>query len=226
MPDVVSLNADLSERLVIDTNKMEWQVSPSPNVWRKRLYHTGPAEAGVVTSIIHYEPGSSFSSHEHPDGEEIFVNDGVFSDEAGDYPAGSYILNPEGFSYAPSSGPGCILFVKLRQYSGERPQVRHDINKMDWELRPNGTVESIMLDQQDGFDKRTQVVRIMPGGEVPMHGHPNGEEVFVLEGSFEDQMGSYSAGTWIRNPIGSKHSLTSKTGCMFFIKTGCFPPEN
>jgi anti-sigma factor ChrR (cupin superfamily) len=226
MHNQADLNADLSERLVMDTKAMDWQASPSPSVWRKRLYHTGSAEAGVVTSVVRYEPGSSFASHEHPDGEEIFVIDGVFSDEAGDYPAGSYILNPEGFSHAPSSGPGCILFVKLRQYAGERPQIRHDINAMDWELRPNGTVESIMLDQQDGFDKRTQVVRIMPGGEVPMHGHPNGEEVFVLEGSFEDQMGSYSAGTWIRNPIGSKHSLTSKTGCMFFIKTGCFPTED
>ena len=97
---------------------------------------------------------------------------------------------------------------------------------MDWEPRPDGSVESIMLDQQDGFDKRTQVVRIMPGGEVPIHGHPNGEEVFGLEGSFEDQMGSYSAETWIRNPIGSKHSLDSKDGCMFFIKTGCFPTDD
>jgi len=39
-------------------------------------------------------------------------------------------------------------------------------------------------------------------------------------------MGSYSAGTWIRNPIGSKHSLASKDGCMFFIKTGCFPTDD
>lgn len=225
MPDPADLNADLSQRLVIDTNAMDWQESPSPDVWRKRLYRTGPEEAGVVTSVVRYEPGSSFALHPHPDGEEIFVIDGVFSDEAGDYPAGSFILNPEGFSHAPSSEPGCTLFVKLRQYAGARPQVRHNINELDWELRPNGTVESIMLDQQDGFDKRTQVVRIMPGGEVPMHGHPNGEEVFVLEGSFEDQMGRYAAGTWIRNPTGSKHSLKSEEGCMFFIKTGCFPSD-
>nr|NKB21125.1 hypothetical protein [Alphaproteobacteria bacterium] len=226
MPERTDLNADLSERMVIDTNEMAWQASPSPEVWRKRLYLTGPAEAGIVTSVVRYEPGSSFAAHPHPDGEEIFVIDGVFSDEAGDYPAGSFILNPEGFAHAPSSGPGCTLFVKLRQYVGDRPQVRHNINEMNWELRPNGTVESIMLDQQDGFDKRTQVVRIMPGGEVPMHGHPNGEEVFVLEGSFEDQMGSYAAGTWIRNPIGTKHSLKSEEGSMFFIKTGCFPTDD
>ncbi len=226
MPDVASLNADLSERIVIDTNTMDWQASPSPNVWRKRLYHAGPEEAGIVTSVVRYEPGSNFASHQHPDGEEIFVIDGVFSDEAGDYPAGSFILNPEGFSHAPSSAPGCTLFVKLRQYAGSRPQVRHNINEMDWELRPNGRGESIVLDQQDGFDKRTQVVRMMPGGEVPMHGHPNGEEVFIPEGSFEDQMGRYTAGTWIRNPIGNKHSLKSEEGCMFFIKTGCFPTDD
>jgi anti-sigma factor ChrR (cupin superfamily) len=114
MDQVSGLNGDLSERLVIDTNTMEWQLSLSPSVWRKRLYHTGTAEAGVVTSIVRYDPGSSFTSHEHPGGEEIFVIDGVFSGEAGDYPAGSFILNPEGFSHAPSSAPGCTLFVKLR----------------------------------------------------------------------------------------------------------------
>ena len=44
--------------------------------------------------------------------------DGVFSDEHGDWPAGSYLLNPEGFRHAPFSREGCLLFVKLRQFPG------------------------------------------------------------------------------------------------------------
>jgi anti-sigma factor ChrR (cupin superfamily) len=74
----------------------------------------GLQKRGVMTSIVRYDPGSGFISHEHPGGEEIFVIDGVFSDEAGDYPAGSFILNPEGFSHTPSSTSGCTLFMKLR----------------------------------------------------------------------------------------------------------------
>ena len=53
-------------------------------------------EYGRVTSVVRYAAESSFHTHGHPAGEEILVLDGVFSDEHGDYPAGSYLLNPKG----------------------------------------------------------------------------------------------------------------------------------
>ena len=97
---------------------MDWTPSPSGTVWRKRVHLVGPAESGQVTSVVRYEPRSTFHAHEHPDGEEILVLDGVFSDEHGDWPAGTYLLNPEGFRHAPFSREGCVLFVKLRQFPG------------------------------------------------------------------------------------------------------------
>ena len=54
-------NADLAERVVIDTNVLDWQASPSPTVWRKRLYLDGPAEAGIVTSIVPRRTAASFT---------------------------------------------------------------------------------------------------------------------------------------------------------------------
>ena len=111
-----SLNGDIGVRACMDTASMTWQPSPSGTVWRKRLHLVGGAESGQVTSVVRYEPGSSFPAHDHPDGEEILVLEGVFSDEHGDWPAGTYLLNPEGFRHAPFSREGCRLFVKLRQY--------------------------------------------------------------------------------------------------------------
>ena len=111
-----NLNADLSVRAVMHGADMDWQASPSPTVWRKRFYRDGPTEAGIVTSLVRYDAGSTFPTHHHPDGEEIFVLDGIFSDEHGDYPAGTYLLNPDGTSHSPHSKDGCTLFVKLRQY--------------------------------------------------------------------------------------------------------------
>ena len=67
------LNKDFSERVVVRTEEMPWQASPSPKVWRKRLDLTGDAEASRVTSVVRYDPQSRFHSHPHPDGEEIFV---------------------------------------------------------------------------------------------------------------------------------------------------------
>jgi hypothetical protein len=113
-----SQNGDLSVRVDLDTTQLDWQPSPSGTVHRKRLHRVGPAEAGQVTSLVRYEPGASFHEHPHPEGEEILVLDGVFSDEHGDWKKGTYLLNPEGFSHAPFSREGCLLFVKLRQYPG------------------------------------------------------------------------------------------------------------
>jgi hypothetical protein len=62
------------------------------------------------------------------------VLQGVFSDELGDWPAGTFLLNPEGFQHAPFSKPGCMLFVKLRQFPGrERRHVVVDTRRLAWE---------------------------------------------------------------------------------------------
>ena len=114
MGETLSINGDLSQRVVMHTSSMKWQASPSGTVLRKRLHLVGGAESGQVTSVVRYGEKSSFPPHDHPEGEEILVLDGVFSDEHGDWPAGSYLLNPEGFRHAPFSKPGCLIFVKLR----------------------------------------------------------------------------------------------------------------
>ena len=113
-----AINGDLSVRVVVDTTSMEWTPSPSGSVWRKRVHLVGPPESGQVTSVVRYEPHSRFHGHDHPEGEEVLVLEGVFSDEHGHWPAGTLLLNPEGFRHAPFSEPGCILFVKLRQFAG------------------------------------------------------------------------------------------------------------
>ena len=111
-----SINGDLSARVMADTAAMEWAPSPSGTVWRKRVHLVGAPESGQVTSIVRYEPDASFPAHDHPGGEEILVLDGVFSDEHGDWPAGSYVRNPPTSRHVPGSEPGCVIFVKLWQF--------------------------------------------------------------------------------------------------------------
>jgi hypothetical protein len=71
-------------------------------------------EVARATSIVRYLPGSKFTAHRHELGEEILVLEGQFSDEQGDYPAGTYIKNPPGSSHSPFTKTGCVLLVKLR----------------------------------------------------------------------------------------------------------------
>ena len=47
-----------------------------------------------------------------------------------------------------------------------------------------------------------------------------GEEIYVVDGVFEDEHGRYPAGSWIRSPHMSLHQPFSKEGCTIFVKTG------
>ncbi|MDJ0942499.1 MAG: cupin domain-containing protein [Kiloniellales bacterium] len=215
------INGDLSKLAVVHTADMEWQASPSPSVWRKRLDLSGPLEAGRVTSVVRYDADSRFAQHPHPDGEEILVLEGVFSDERGDYPAGTYLLNPEGFSHAPFSREGCVLFVKLRQYPGsDRRQVTIDSKATDLRDGEVAGLEVLDLYGEPKHPERIRLLRLEPGAILDSQVYLGGQEIFVLEGELENGERSYRAGSWARYPAGSRHALTSEGGCLFYEKTG------
>jgi len=206
---------------------MEWAPSPSGSVWRKRVHLVGPAESGQVTSVVRYEPQSRFPAHDHPDGEEILVLGGVFSDEHGNWPAGTFLLNPEGFRHAPFSEPGCVLFVKLRQFPGrERRHVVLDTRELAWQPSSIAGVACKALYQQAGFSDMTQLERWAPGADLGVVSHQHGAELFVLEGGFADEAGAYSQGCWLRLPAGSAHHPRSERGCTLYIKRAGLPYLN
>ncbi|MEM8776605.1 MAG: cupin domain-containing protein, partial [Pseudomonadota bacterium] len=122
-------NDDFSQRAVVHSEDEPWVASPIPGVDRRMLDRIGD-EVARATSIVRYAPGSKFSAHVHTGGEEFFVLDGVFQDEHGDFPAGSYIRNPPESSHTPGSDEGCTIFVKLWQFDmADRTHIRADTNK-------------------------------------------------------------------------------------------------
>ncbi len=215
-----SLNDDFTQRAVMHTRAMDWQASPSPTVWRKRL-DLREGEYGRVTSVVRYDADSSFHAHGHPAGEEILVLDGVFSDEHGDYPAGSYLLNPKGFRHAPFSRDGCVLFVKLCQFAGEgRDHVAIDTGAAPWTPGPQPGVELLPLYSDLAWPETVALERLEPGTVLPREEAPGGKELFVLEGRLEDEDGIYETGAWLRLPPGAGHSPRSPEGCTFYVKRG------
>ncbi len=216
----VSLRADPSVLEIVHTDAMPWAASPSPGVERKRLSLYGPVEAGRVTSIVRYAPGSRFPAHPHPQGEEILVLRGVFSDERGDHRAGTYLLNPEGYRHAPYSVEGCELFVKLRQYPGlDRPQVRIETEE-GWEPYAVPGVHRRPLYASDAHPDAMHLLRIDADAVIPEVTLEGGEELFVLEGTFGDEHGEYRAGTWGRYPPGTRHTPRTSSGCRLYVKNG------
>ena len=112
------INAEFNERAAVIADDSQWVHSPESGVERQMLDRIGD-EVARATSIVRYAPGSSFATHQHAKGEEFLVLDGIFSDESGHYPAGSYVRNPPGSAHAPYSDEGCRILVKLRQFDAQ-----------------------------------------------------------------------------------------------------------
>ncbi|MEK9755035.1 MAG: cupin domain-containing protein, partial [Rhodospirillaceae bacterium] len=140
------INADLNERVVIETEDIGWVASPAAGVERRMLDRDG-AESGRATTIVRFAPGSEFPTHDHPGGEEFLVLAGTFSDETGNFGPGTYVRNPVGSHHKPASREGCTILVKLCQMDpADQAEVRIDTNVVPWHA-PEGVdgIEYLVL---------------------------------------------------------------------------------
>lgn len=217
----MQLNNDFSRTVVVHTGELAWQPSPVKGVERRMLERDG-GEVARATSIVRYAAGARFPVHTHDLGEEIIVLAGEFADEHGVYPAGCYIRNPPGSSHAPFTAAGCTLFVKLRHMQpDDSERVVIDTTAGAW--RP-GLVDGLtVLPLAEFRGEHAALVRWQAGTVFQSHKHWGGEEIFVLDGVFEDEHGCYPAGTWLRNPHMSQHAPFSRQGCTIFVKVGHLP---
>jgi len=216
----IGINADFAKRVVIRPDAHIWEDSPMPGVQRMKLDRIGD-EVARATSLVRYAPHSHFSPHEHSGGEEIFVLEGVFGDEHGEYPAGTYIRNPIGTTHQPVIGPqGATIFVKLHQFSQQdQTQLVIDTNTTPWH---QGLVEGLTvmpLHQHEG--ENIALVKWAPNTQFNAHRHWGGEEILVLQGTFHDEHGSYPEGSWLRSPHLSEHCpYTTQDGALIYVKVG------
>ncbi len=215
-PSIV--HADHAVRVVVHPGNLPWVASPAQGVMRQMLERNG-GELARATSIVRYEAGSQFDSHRHEFGEEFLVLEGVFEDELGTYPAGTFVKNPSGSAHRPRSTEGCTLFVKLRHMDAQDDQ-RVVVNWLSAMWHP-GLVKGLqVLPLWEWGSSHTALVKWAPGTRFNAHRHWGGEEIFVIDGVFEDEHGRYPAGSWLRSPHLSAHRPFSQEGCTIFVKTG------
>jgi anti-sigma factor ChrR (cupin superfamily) len=215
----MELNADFSQRTVVHAARLPWVASPMPGVERRMLDRIGD-EVARATSIVRYAPGSHFSAHTHGGGEEFLVIEGVFQDEHGDYPAGSYVRNPPTSIHTPGSDSGCVIFVKLWQFApDDRTRVRLDTAQLPFlQVHDRTGVEVIPLFR----DSREQVrlERWAPNADIVLT-EQGGIEILGLEGDFADELEQFTAHSWLRLPPGSTlRAQVGSEGCGVWIKTG------
>jgi anti-sigma factor ChrR (cupin superfamily) len=195
---MIQIRADYAERVVVKPGDEAFVSSPLPGVDRLMLEREG-GEVARATTIVRYAPGATFAAQIHGGGEEFFVLAGTFADEHGSYPAGSYVRNPPGSSHAPRSEERCVLFVKLMQFDPEdRDRKVIDTRTAAW---LPGQVEGLEVMPLHQFGRESvALVRWAPGTIFKPHTHLGGEEILVLDGTFEDEHGAYPAATWLRSP--------------------------
>ncbi|NOQ87877.1 MAG: cupin [Gammaproteobacteria bacterium] len=217
MNDSLPLNMDFSKALCSHPDEQQWLKSPADGVSRIHLEREA-AESGHTTSFVKFEPGSFFPPHQHPLGEEIYVLDGTFSDEGGDYPAGTYIRKPPGSHHKPFTRNGCILFVKLDQFqTGDTKHVVSRPGDQQWQ-QGIGNLKILSLHT---FNTESTALVWWPENEIfQAHSHWGGEEIVVIKGAFIDEHGTYPKGSWIRSPHMSKHFPRVEEETLILVKVG------
>ncbi len=215
----MKINANFKERVSGHPSRMRWTPSPAPGVDRIMLDRIGD-EVARATSIVRYAPESSFAPHTHDAGEEFFVLEGVFQDEHGDYPAGTYVRNPPGSRHAPGSAPGCTIFVKLRQFvPGDHETVVINTKL----LRPATGASHRDVSSSILFKNDYETVRIEDwrSGAHVAEKSEGGLEILCLEGSFTEGGEVFDAQSWLRLPVNAPlNAAAGSDGCRVWIKEG------
>ncbi|SER19675.1 ChrR Cupin-like domain-containing protein [Gracilibacillus ureilyticus] len=68
-------------------------------------------EPGEVRALLRFAQGKGYPRHRHPEGEEVFVIDGIYEDMGVSYGPGSYLYYPPNSDHAPTSPTGCTILV-------------------------------------------------------------------------------------------------------------------
>lgn len=214
------VNDDFGLRVVVYPDQYQWVASPMPGVHRMMLDRIGD-EIARATTIVRYAPNSEFSAHTHGGGEEYFVLDGVFSDENGDYHAGTYVRNPIGSSHSPRIGSqGATIFVKLHQFAMDDSEQKV-INSCHGHWHPGSISGLNVMPLHTYSNEHTALVKWSPNTQFNTHSHSGGEEILVLEGTLYDERGMYPKGSWLRSPNFSQHTpFTKDDGATIYVKTG------
>jgi hypothetical protein len=215
----MEINADFTQRAAVHAARLDWVRSPMAGVERRMLDRIG-GEVARATSLVRYAPHSHFSPHTHGGGEEFLVLEGVFQDEHGDFPAGSYVRNPPTSSHTPGSEPGCTIFVKLWQFDpDDRTQIHVETGARPFAPAPGRHgVEILSLFKNAQEDVRIE--RWAPQADINLP-LPGGAELFVLEGGFNESDETFRSESWLRLPAHATLAARADAdGCRLWIKTG------
>lgn len=111
----------------IKPQEMEWTPTQFEGIQIKVLYEN--KEAGELTCLLKWAPGSTLPFHKHPEIEQSWVIDGSFSDHDGICRAGEYVYRRPGSMHETHSAEGCTLLAIYRKPNIFRHSSGYDVDK-------------------------------------------------------------------------------------------------
>ena len=221
----MQINANFNQRVLVHSDNEPWLASPMPGVERRMLDRMGD-EVARATTIVRYAPNSHFSKHSHTGGEEFIVLAGIFQDEHGDYPAGTYVRNPPTTSHSPRSDQGCTIFVKLWQFDmQDRNQFHLAMSTMPTMHKTAATIQGGIKTAVLHQDTRETVkyIEFEAGAKLILDAN-GGLELLVLSGTITESGDALRQGSWLRCPSEvTVTTIAGANGAKVWMKSGHLP---
>jgi anti-sigma factor ChrR (cupin superfamily) len=202
------MNKNYDKRVSIDTNSLDWGKTSTVGIFKKTL----SVDENRETSIMKFDINSKFGNTKTINSVEIFVLEGTYINEFGEFKQGTYLRLPKESESYVRSDLGCTIF-RLKNYIEDNQEVIISTESFPW-LHGQGNLEVISLFNQTALVKWPKNERFIP------HKHWGGEEVFVLKGTFMDEHGKYPTGHWLRSPHLSEHYPFVEDETIIWVKTG------
>lgn len=214
----MDVNSDFSKRVLLHGDSIPWEASPMPGVDRRRLDRVNK-QHDRVTTIVRYAPGSHFSSHIHNGGEEFIVLEGVFEDDYGEWPAGSYIRNPPQSSHTPGSTAGCTILVKLWQFDPDDRTFIHANRFKLGKVRDHQQSARLISPLYEDHAESVRFEHWEADSTITIDA-TDGAELFVLDGGFSDGTDDLRQYSWLRTPVDTSiQATTGESGATVWIKS-------
>jgi anti-sigma factor ChrR (cupin superfamily) len=118
-----AVGQDALSSCYITVGDLPWQDTPFPGVRIKMLYED--KARGLMTQLVHMEPGATISFHEHVDIEQTYVLEGSLKDEEGECTAGNFVWRPAGNRHTATAPNGALLLGVF-----QKPNKFFDVKKM------------------------------------------------------------------------------------------------
>ena len=96
--------------MAINTQQTPWRPGIADGLQVMPLYE----HESEHVALVRWTPHTQFTYHSHQGGEEILVLEGVFYDEYGRYPTGTWIRSPHLSTHTPfTKEEGALIYVKI-----------------------------------------------------------------------------------------------------------------